>query len=110
MNGLKLSSSAPARTTAAGMAAACGALLAALLTLGSGAARAQAAESDGARAYEKACASCHRIPSRVIRPFVRLPPAERQARLDAFLKTHHAPDDAQRAAIVSWLEQQAGGR
>jgi len=58
----------------------------------------------GETAYQEACASCHRTPTRFMRRFVPLSQADRQAALDDFLKTHYAEDDAKRAAIISWLE------
>lgn len=58
----------------------------------------------GETAYQEACASCHRTPTRFMRRFIDLSQAERQAALDDFLKTHYAEDDAKRAAIIAWLE------
>jgi cytochrome c5 len=58
----------------------------------------------GETAYQEACASCHRTPARFMRRFVDLAQADRQAALDAFLRTHYAEDDAKRAAIIAWLE------
>lgn len=58
----------------------------------------------GETAYQQDCASCHRTPARFMRRFVSLTPADRQAALDDFLKTHYAEDDAKRAAIIAWLE------
>jgi len=91
-------------------AIACVVLVAMTTGLAYGEVRGQPATVDGARAYEQACASCHRTPSRVMRRFQSLSTADRQAQLDAFLKGHHAPDAAPRAAIVAWLEQQVSGR
>lgn len=65
---------------------------------------APAAADPGEAAYREACASCHRTPARFMRRFVDLPQADRQRALDEFLKTHHAEDDARRAAIIAWLE------
>jgi cytochrome c5 len=58
----------------------------------------------GETAYQEACASCHRTPTRFMRRFLDLSQADRQAALDDFLKTHYAEDAAKRAAIIAWLE------
>jgi mono/diheme cytochrome c family protein len=62
------------------------------------------ATDPGETAYQEACASCHRTPTRFMRRFLDLSQADRQAALDDFLKTHHAEDAAKRAAIIAWLE------
>lgn len=62
------------------------------------------ATDPGEIAYQQDCASCHRTPTRFMRRFVPLSQADRQHALDAFLKSHHAEDDAKRAAIIAWLE------
>ncbi len=62
------------------------------------------AADPGETAYQEACASCHRTPTRFMRRFVDLSQAERQVALDDFLKTHHAEDPGKRAAIIAWLE------
>lgn len=63
-----------------------------------------AATDPGERAYAEACASCHRVPSRVLRPYLAMTRDERRRALDLFLKDHYAEDEAARAAINSWLE------
>jgi cytochrome c2 len=67
-------------------------------------AAAPAAADPGEAAYQEACASCHHTPARFMRRYLDLSPADRQAALDSFLKTHYAEDDARRAAIIAWLE------
>ncbi|WP_333670240.1 hypothetical protein [Elioraea tepidiphila] len=62
------------------------------------------ATDPGETAYQEACASCHRTPTRFMRRFVDLAQADRQAALDDFLKTHYAEDAGKRAAIIAWLE------
>lgn len=62
------------------------------------------ATDPGETAYQEACASCHRTPTRFMRRFVDLSQADRQAALDDFLKTHYAKDPGKRAAIIAWLE------
>lgn len=63
-----------------------------------------AATDPGERAYAEACASCHRVPSRVLRPYLSMTREQRRLALDVFLKDHYAEDDATRAAIIAWLE------
>lgn len=62
------------------------------------------ATDPGETAYQQACASCHRTPTRFMRRFIDLSRADRQAALDEFLKTHYAEDAAKRAVIIAWLE------
>jgi mono/diheme cytochrome c family protein len=62
------------------------------------------ATDPGEAAYQEACAACHRTPARFMRGYLDLSPADRQAALDRFLRTHYAEDDARRAAIIAWLE------
>jgi len=62
------------------------------------------ATDPGETAYQEACASCHRTPTRFMRRYLDLSQADRQAALDDFLKTHYAEDNAKRAAIIAWLE------
>lgn len=63
-----------------------------------------AAQPAGEAAYRESCAECHRTPSRFMRRYAEMTPAERQAALDRVLATHHAEDAAKRAAIIAWLE------
>ncbi len=63
-----------------------------------------AATDPGERAYAEACASCHRVPSRVLRPYLAMTRDERRRALDLFLQGHYAEDEAARAAIIAWLE------
>jgi cytochrome c553 len=79
-------------------------LAAAMLALVPAPAGAQAAAPSGEAAYAEACAACHRTPARFMRRFTAMPADQRQAELDRFLTGHHAPDVAQRAAIIGWLE------
>jgi cytochrome c5 len=62
------------------------------------------AADPGEAAYQEACAACHRTPARFMRRYLDMSPADRQAALDSFLRTHYAEDDARRAAIIAWLE------
>lgn len=62
------------------------------------------ATDPGETAYQEACASCHRTPTRFMRRYLDLSREDRHAALDSFLKTHYAEDDAKRAAIIAWLE------
>lgn len=71
---------------------------------------AAAAEPDPAAVYQRACAECHRNPSRVVRGYLERPQAERAPALDRFLAGHYAPDARERAALVAWLLAGAGGR
>ena len=61
-------------------------------------------QTDGEAAFRESCGSCHRTPARFMRRFLDMPPAQRQAELDAFLAGHHAPDSTRRATIIAWLE------
>lgn len=63
-----------------------------------------AATDPGERAYAEACASCHRVPSRVLRPYLSMTPDQRRQALDTLLKEHYGEDDTKRAAIIAWLE------
>lgn len=84
------------------------ALLGTAAPLGSGPVRAMGqpatGEDAGEAAYREACASCHRTPARFMRRYLDLSAEDRRAALDSFLRTHYAPDDAKRAAIIAWLE------
>lgn len=75
-------------------------LLVMALVLLSPAARAQ----DGEAAYARACAECHRNAARIVSRYADMRPEDRRTALDDFLKTHHAPEDATRAAIIAFLE------
>ncbi|WP_372624223.1 hypothetical protein [Falsiroseomonas sp.] len=63
-----------------------------------------AAQPAGEAAFQETCASCHRTPSRFMRRYVDMNPAERQAQLDRFLAGHYAEDATKRAGIIAWLE------
>lgn len=67
-----------------------------------------AAEPDaGAAAWAANCAKCHRTPSRILYAVPDTTGAGASARLDRFLAQHHATDEAERAAIIAWLQAQA---
>lgn len=78
--------------------------LAAVLAVAAWTSPAAAQAANGEAAYRDACASCHRTPARVVRRYLDLAPQQRQSELDRFLTGHHAPDEAQRGAIIAWLE------
>ena len=80
------------------------AALAALLLLAAPAAAQQAAPVAGEVAYAERCAECHRTPARFMRRYLDMQPAARQRRLDEFLRTHYAEEEAPRTAIIAWLE------
>lgn len=61
------------------------------------------ARADGAAAYKTACARCHRTAETLLPRLTGATPEDRAARLSDLLATHHAPDPAARAAIVSYL-------
>ncbi len=57
----------------------------------------------GSAAYAELCSGCHANAARIVRRVEGGTDAERGGRLDSFLKEHHAPDDAQRAALIAYL-------
>lgn len=59
---------------------------------------------DGEAAYNRACAECHRNPARLVARYGQMYPQDRRMALDDLLKGHHAPDPAERARIIAWLE------
>jgi mono/diheme cytochrome c family protein len=59
---------------------------------------------DGEAAYARACAECHRTPARLVARYGQMYPEDRRMALDDLLKGHHAPDPAERARIIAWLE------
>lgn len=62
------------------------------------------AADEGEALYARACQECHRNPARLVARFGQMYPADRRMALDDILKTHHAPDPAERAKIIAWLE------
>jgi hypothetical protein len=59
---------------------------------------------DGETAWNRACAECHRNAARIAARYADMYPADRRTALDDFLRSHHAPEEATRAAIIAWLE------
>jgi len=64
------------------------------------------AADDGQAAYARACADCHRNAARLVARYSQMYPEDRRTALEDLLKTHHAPDPAERARIIAWLETQ----
>lgn len=62
------------------------------------------AADEGEALYARACQECHRNPARLVSRFGLMYPEDRRMALDDLLKTHHAPDPAERARIIAWLE------
>ncbi|MCT4371844.1 hypothetical protein CLG85_016570 [Yangia mangrovi] len=63
--------------------------------------------STGAQAWTANCAKCHRDPARIASAIPVPNDTAGAARLDRFLADHHARDASTRAAIISWLQDQA---
>lgn len=68
------------------------------------------AAETGEAAYARACAECHRNPARLVARYGPMYPEDRRMALDDLLKGHHAPDPAERARIIAWLETKLPGR
>ncbi len=65
---------------------------------------------DGAKLYASRCGDCHG--ERAIAAWGRKEPdaAKRKPWLDSLLRSHHAPRDPERAAIVAYIETVIAGR
>jgi mono/diheme cytochrome c family protein len=86
-------------------------LAAAILLAGGWTQSAQAQGApDGAKLYASRCGDCHGV--RAIAAWGRKEPdaARRRAWLDSLLRRHHAPPDADRDAIVAYVETVIAGR
>ena len=75
------------------------------LLLATGAARAQDA---GAKDFKDRCAACHKVETVIGFTKKRTDAKERTAWLEKKLAKHNAPDAAQRARIIAYLEAQRG--
>lgn len=62
---------------------------------------AQAADVDGKAAYAELCASCHKTAQRLVQRMDTSP--EGVKKLDEFLVTHYAPDEAKRKAVIDFM-------
>lgn len=75
------------------------------LMLTTGAAQAQDA---GAKDFKNHCAACHKVEKVIGFTKKRTDAKERTAWLEKKLAKHNAPDAAQRARIIAYLEAQRG--
>lgn len=64
-----------------------------------------AAALDGAKMFNERCLNCHTI-SEVGRRLAGLTPKDRVEHLERYLIAHHAPDRAERAAIIKYINEQ----
>jgi len=62
---------------------------------------------DGRKLFSQRCALCHSVRKPVAALRNRLP-ADREDFLQRFLVSHHAPDPAERKAVIAYLIKQAG--
>lgn len=63
----------------------------------------EAAMEQGSAAYAELCAGCHASAARIVRRVQGDTDAARGEWLEGFLKTHYAPDDEKRAALIAYL-------
>ncbi len=64
-----------------------------------------AAKLDGAKRFNERCLDCHTI-SEVSQRLAGFTPKDRVAHLERYLTAHHAPDRAERTAIIMYINEQ----
>ncbi len=62
--------------------------------------------AEGTAFAEQHCLSCHNR-EKLVELAGRTPEAERLAKWQTFLKSHHAPNEKDRSNVVAWLEELA---
>ncbi len=63
-----------------------------------------AANLDGEKRFNERCLVCHTI-SEVSQRLAGFTPRDREAHLESYLTAHHAPDRAERIAIILYINQ-----
>lgn len=61
-----------------------------------------AAELDGRKLFKKRCGTCHKV-TKVGQGLKGFTDEERLKHFDRFLSAHHAPDRAERLAIIDYM-------
>lgn len=62
-----------------------------------------AEEPAGEAVWSNACSGCHADTAEIREAIPKADDESGRAKLETFLTRHHAPDEADRAAVIDWL-------